>query len=67
MKKAVLPFVLVLLLALVPYVAVQFAGLDFLFGMIIPYIAIVVFLGGFVYRVVDWARSPVPFRIPTTC
>ncbi|WP_287372720.1 sulfate reduction electron transfer complex DsrMKJOP subunit DsrM [Prosthecochloris sp.] len=67
MKKAVMPLIMVVLLAFVPYVAVQFAGLGFLFGVIIPYVAIVVFIGGFIYRVVDWARSPVPFRIPTTC
>ncbi|MBL6956095.1 MAG: sulfate reduction electron transfer complex DsrMKJOP subunit DsrM [Chlorobium phaeobacteroides] len=67
MKKAIVPFAAVLLLAVLPYVAVQFAGLGFLFGIIIPYIAIVVFTTGVVYRVIDWARSPVPFRIPTTC
>lgn len=67
MKKAIVPFAAVLLLAVLPYVAVQFAGLGFLFGIIIPYIAIVVFTAGVVYRVIDWARSPVPFRIPTTC
>ncbi|MCW8796443.1 MAG: sulfate reduction electron transfer complex DsrMKJOP subunit DsrM [Chlorobium sp.] len=67
MKKAIVPFAAVLLLAVIPYVAVQFAGLGFLFGIIIPYIAIVVFTAGVVYRVIDWARSPVPFRIPTTC
>jgi len=67
MKKAIVPFLAVLLLAIIPYVAVQFAGLGFLFGIIIPYIAIAVFTVGVVYRVIDWARSPVPFRIPTTC
>ena len=67
MKKAIVPFLAVLLLAIIPYVAVQFAGLGFLFGIIIPYIAITVFTAGVVYRVIDWARSPVPFRIPTTC
>jgi len=34
---------------------------------IIPYVAFAVFLGGFIYRIVKWAKSPVPFRIPTTC
>lgn len=38
-----------------------------LFGIVIPYAAGAVFLGGFVYKIVDWGRSPVPFRIPTTC
>jgi [DsrC]-trisulfide reductase subunit M len=45
----------------------QAIGLQFVFGVIIPYLAIIVFAAGFVYRVVGWARSPVPFRIPTTC
>ncbi len=39
----------------------------FLFGVIIPYAAFATFLLGFIYRVVQWGRSPVPFRIPTTC
>jgi len=43
------------------------AGLDYLFGVIIPYAAIVLFLTGFIYRVIYWAKSPVPFRITTTC
>ena len=42
------------------------ANLGFVFGVIIPYAAIALFLGGLVYRIVLWARSPVPFRIPTT-
>lgn len=39
----------------------------FFFGVIIPYIAVLIFIVGIVYRVWKWARSPVPFRIPTTC
>lgn len=42
-------------------------GLDSVFGVIIPYIALAIFIIGVVYRIVDWARVPVPFRIPTTC
>ena len=38
-----------------------------LFGIIIPYTAFIVFLAGVTYRTVVWAKSPVPFRIPTTC
>jgi nitrate reductase gamma subunit len=37
------------------------------FGVVAPYAAAAVFLVGVVLRVVGWARSPVPFRIPTTC
>ena len=42
------------------------AGLDYIFGVVFPYLAFAIFLGGFIYRVVYWAKSPVPFRIPTT-
>lgn len=42
-------------------------GLDWLFGMVLPYAAAGLFVGGLVYRVMGWASSPVPFRIPTTC
>ncbi len=33
----------------------------------VPYAALAVFLAGVVARVVGWARSPVPFHIPTVC
>lgn len=55
------------LLVLIPLVGVGGAGLYFLFGVILPYAALAFFLIGVVYRVTKWARSPVPFRIPTTC
>ena len=57
----------VLLLFLVAYVGVAALGLEALFGIIIPYVAVVIFIVGFIYRVVDWSRSPVPYCIPTTC
>jgi nitrate reductase gamma subunit len=36
-------------------------------GIVVPYAAAVVFVAGVIVRVWRWARSPVPFRIPTTC
>ena len=57
----------VVVLILLAYVGVEGAGLQVLFGVIIPYIAVFIFIAGFVYRVMDWARPPVPFRIPSTC
>jgi len=42
------------------------AGLEILFGTFIPYLALLVFLVGIVYRIIKWARTPVPYRIPTT-
>jgi len=42
------------------------AGLESLFGVVIPYAAIAVFLLGLVYRVLRWARAPVPFKITSS-
>ncbi len=53
-------------LVLAAYLGVSAAGLYHFFGVSLPYIAIFLFLGGVVFRVLKWARSPVPFRIPTT-
>jgi len=47
------------------YVGTQVLGLQLLFGVIVPYAAIVVFLAGVVLRVLAWARVPVPFHIPS--
>ncbi len=53
-------------LILLAYVGVGAAHLNYLFGVIIPYAAIAVFIIGIIYRVLQWAARPVPFRIPTT-
>ena len=42
-------------------------GMGWVFGVILPYLAVALFLGGLIYRVLSWAKIPVPFRIPTTC
>ncbi|HUU79942.1 MAG TPA: sulfate reduction electron transfer complex DsrMKJOP subunit DsrM [Acidobacteriota bacterium] len=56
----------VLLVVLIPWVGVGAADLRLFFGIIVPYAAMATFFIGIVIRVIDWARSPVPFRIPTT-
>ena len=56
----------VIVLYLIAYVGAA-VGLEVLFGIVVPYLALIIFIVGFCYRIVDWARSPVPFRIPTTC
>ena len=43
------------------------AGMAWVFGVAVPYVAVVMLLAGLSYRVMSWAASPVPFRIPTTC
>jgi nitrate reductase gamma subunit len=37
------------------------------FGIVLPYLALLIFLAGFIFRVIKWGKSPVPFQIPTTC
>jgi nitrate reductase gamma subunit len=44
----------------------QTTGLQIFFGVVVPYLAVLTFFVGIIYRVVTWARAPVPFRIPTT-
>jgi nitrate reductase gamma subunit len=65
--KALVSLIAVLLLVLIAYAGVAAANLRFLFGVIIPYAAFLMFVGGMIVRVLKWGSSPVPFRIPTTC
>jgi len=60
-----LSLLLVLLIGAVAWAgsAVGFASL---FGVALPYLALAVFIVGMVCRMAYWAKSPVPFCIPTT-
>ena len=60
-------FLAVFALVVISFAGVWGAHLHYLFGIVIPYIAVVIFLAGIIWRVVRWGRSPVPFRIPSTC
>ena len=62
---ALFSFAVVVLLMLVAYTGVA-VGLQPIFGIVIPYVAILTFIVGVVYRVIKWGQSPVPFAIPTT-
>ncbi len=63
--KILLPFLAVIGLVAIPTLGVS-VGLNYVFGVIIPYVAIATFIFGFISKVVGWAKSPVPFRITTT-
>ncbi len=65
--NALLSLFAVIILVLIPSMGVGALGLHAFFGVVIPYLAILCFLVGFVYHVLEWAKAPVPFRIPTTC
>jgi len=59
-------FIAVNVLMLIPLVGVWTLDMRGFFGIIIPYAALVTFSVGIIVRVIGWARTPVPFRIPTT-
>lgn len=65
--RLLLPLIAVVVLIVIAYAGVSGAGMNYLFGVFIPYLAFAIFVVGFISRIVKWARSPVPFRIPTTC
>ena len=56
----------VFLLALIAYLGSSI-GLQWLFGIVLPYLAVIVFIVGVARRVMGWSKSAVPFRITTTC
>jgi nitrate reductase gamma subunit len=56
----------VIVLVLIPLVGVMVLDMRSLFGVLIPYAAVATFFIGVIWKVIRWALSPVPFRIPTT-
>lgn len=65
--KVLFPFLAVIILAGLAFIGVEGLRLHVLFGVVIPYLAALIFIVGVISRVVRWGCSPVPFRIPTTC
>ena len=65
--KYAFSFLAVIALILIAWLGSQIPGMPYLFGIALPYLAMVIFLGGFIYKVVEWGKSPVPFSIQTTC
>jgi nitrate reductase gamma subunit len=49
-------FFAVIALVLIPWVGAQGAG-QYLFGIVIPYLAVLIFIGGFIWRVVQWGKN----------
>jgi len=67
MMNFITSLIAVLILILLAWGIALSAALSSLLTVVIPYTALAVFLAGFLYRVLLWAKSPVPFRITTTC
>ena len=67
-KNYLVSLIAVIVLFLIAYVGTQQgAGLQIVFGIVVPYLAVALFIVGFARRVIGWSRSAVPFRITTTC
>ena len=47
-------FFAVIVLVLLAYFGVKIANLQFLFGVVTPYIAIALLILGFIYRILKW-------------
>jgi len=62
--NALVSLVAVLSIILIAFLGAG-VGLEVVFGVVLPYAAILTFLVGFVLRIVTWAKAPVPYRIPT--
>jgi nitrate reductase gamma subunit len=58
--------VLVTGLVLLAWIGVGSFHLTYLFGVVVPYTAMIIFFLGILARLLKWSRIPNPFSIPTT-
>ena len=66
-KRYMVSLLAVIVLFLLAYVGVSAVpATKWLFGVIIPYAAVFIFIIFFIRRILAWARVPIPFKIPTT-
>jgi nitrate reductase gamma subunit len=64
---ALTALVAVILCTILAFLGGQVDGLRMLFGVVVPYAALLTCLAGLISQVLAWSRVPVPFRIPVTC
>lgn len=55
----------VFILIIAAFIGAGTIKLEVLFGIIIPYTAFTIFIVGIISQVIKWAKSPVPYHIPT--
>ena len=65
--RMLVSLIAVFVLLFLAYLGAELISAPWIFGIVVPYLAAVLFLGGFVRKILDWAKTPVPFRIPTAC
>ncbi len=64
--RILFPLAVVLAIVAVALIGGSISFLQPLFSVALLYVAFAIFFFGFMAKVIDWAKSPVPFRIPTT-
>ena len=64
--KAIYSLILVLALVVIATLGAGAAKMQTIFAYCVPGTAFVIFVVGFVCKIISWAKRPVPFRIPTT-
>ena len=67
MMNLLISLIAILILALLALGIAMSHSMIFILAVVLPYAAFAIFLCGVIYRLITWAKSPVPFRIPTTC
>jgi nitrate reductase gamma subunit len=65
--RAMVSFIAVLALLVLAWLGTAVMNLHFVFGAVLPLAAMALFVVGFAWRILAWAKVPVPFRIPTAC
>ncbi|MFC1735942.1 sulfate reduction electron transfer complex DsrMKJOP subunit DsrM [Candidatus Hydrogenedentota bacterium] len=63
---AIISLIAVLVLALLAWMGGSIPGGAPIFTVVIPYLAMIVFIVGVATKILKWARTPVPFRIAGT-
>ena len=64
--KIIWPLLVVLAIVFAAWAGTACLGMYTFFGIVLPYTAFVLFVVGFIIRIVRWGKSAVPFAIPTT-
>jgi nitrate reductase gamma subunit len=64
--KAIYSLLLVLALVVIATLGAGAAKMQTIFAYCVPGTAFIIFVVGFVCKIISWAKRPVPFRIPTT-
>jgi len=67
MMNLLISIIAISILALLALAIAMSHSMIYILAVVLPYAAFAIFVCGVIYRIITWGKSPVPFRIPTTC